>query len=406
MAVASQIYWLSKDILHGDGSCDEMSVSLRYPPMRVPVTPLTLQHQAQGRLCADFAQIYFPSLNLPALQGAYSIENSIDPWRRPSRYPPLIHVICAYTLCLLPYGQASLVHLALQTILFIASFVYTFSVLNLRKYLLPALLLLNICLFLTPVGLSFYERGQLTLYVGLCYLWLMLALVTGKRRYAIVSALFGFVKWVAFPFVFVSVAVALLISKNVRELKQRVISAGLFALLITLLLLTLPVNANFFVQGLVKQELGMVSIAMGNALVRIMPLHVVKSVPFFLIVIGFVSRFSGNRPLPYLIPFFAGAATILVTYPTFAFDYSVPYLAAFIPFLIYWAKLPGVDRVIGWSVQGLFYVFLPLASFAQFIFNYSETMVIMIYVVTGVVMVSVPFLVDLRLRVIKKSAPD
>lgn len=392
MAVASQIYWLSKDILHGDGSCGELTVSPRYPPMRIPATPFTVQYQAEGRLCADFAQIYFPALNMGALQNAYTIETSIDPWHRPSRYPPLVHLICAYTLCQLPYGQASLIHIALQTILYIASFVFAFSVLGLRKYLLPALLLLNVCLFLTPVGLSFFERGQLTLYVGLCYLWLMLAFVTGKRRYVIISALFGFVKWTAFPFVFVAFAVSVLISRNVRELKQRMIAAGLFALLISLLLLFLPESANFFVQGLVKQELGMVSNAMGNALVRIVPLHVVKSVPFVLIVIGFLCRFTSSRSLPCLVPLFAGAATLLVTYPTFAFDYSVPYLTAFIPFMIYWAKLPRVDHTIGGGGQCLLFAFLPFASFAFYIFNYSEIMVIVTYVTTALALICVPFL--------------
>ncbi|WP_243371769.1 hypothetical protein [Geotalea sp. SG265] len=402
LMIASQVYWLSKDILLGDGSSSEMTIPLRYPTMRIPPTPIALQHQAQGRLCADFAQIYFPSQQVKALKDAYAIETTIDPWNRPSRYPPLIHFISAYTLCLLPYGQASFVHLAVQAILFIGSFIFVFFVLKITRYLLPALLLLDISLFLTPVGLSFFERGQFTLYVGLCYLWLMLALVTGKWRYVVVSALFGFVKWTAFPFAFVACAVSLLTARNIPELKQRGMISVLFFISILLMLLMLPNCAVSFLQGLFKQEAELTLMAMGNALVRIVPLYVVKSVPLVLMAIGFSNRFSG-RQFPYLSPFFAGAATILVTYPTFAFDYSVPYLTAFIPFIIYWAALPGIDYITGWSTQILFYGFLLLASFAYFIFDGSETAVIMTYLIVGMVLMGVPFAVKLRPPILENS---
>lgn len=403
LLIVSQVYLLARDIVNGDGSSEELSIPLRYPPMRVPATPFTMQYQAQGRLCADFGQIYFPSQNKAALRDAYAIETTLDPWLRPSKYPPLLHVICAYTLCHLPYGQASLIHLAVQTALFMASFIFAFFVLKLTRYLLPALLLLDVCLFLTPVGLSFFERGQFSLYVGLCYVWLMLAFVTGKWRYVMVSALFGFVKWTAFPFVFAALAVCLLISKNVRELKPRVVPVCLYVLTTLVLVFSVPNDAVHFIRLLFYQELELSP--MGISLARIVPRTVAKSLPYVLIFTGLLNRFSSNKPLPYLIPFFAGAATILVTYPTFAFDYSVPYLTAFIPFMIYWATLPGIDRAIGGSVQGLFYVFLLLASFALFVFNDSETMVIMTYVIAGLVLISVPFLVDLRLRVMEKSAP-
>ncbi len=404
LVIASQAYLLCRDIVNGDGSCDELKISLRYPPMRVPATLFTVQHQAQGRLCADFGQIYFPSQNRTALRDAYAIETTLDPWLRPSKYPPLLHVICVHTLSKLPYGQASLIHLAVQTILFIASFAFAFSVLNLKKYLLPSLLLLNVCLFLTPVGLSFFERGQFTLYVGLCYLWLMLALVTGKWRYVIVSALFGFVKWTAFPFVFVALAVCLLISRNARELKLGVVAVGLYILTILALLFSVPNDAVLFIQLLLYQELALSP--MGISLARIVPRYTAKLLPYVLIFAGLLNRFSSNKPLPYLIPFFAGAATILVTYPTFAFDYSVPCLTAFIPFMIYWAKLPGIGRAMGWIVQGLFYAFLLLASFAQFVFNGSEAMVIMTYVIAAIALISAPFLVDIRSRIPETTIPS
>jgi hypothetical protein len=397
LAIASQVYWLSKDILYGDGSCEELTVPLRYPPMRVPTTPITRQFQAQGRLGADFAQIYFPSQNRAAVRDAYAVETTVDPWSRPSRYPPLIHRICAHTLCLLPYGEACLAHLAVQLLIFIGSFVFVFSRLGFKKYLLPALLLLDVCLFLTPVGLSFLERGQFTLYVGACYLWLMQALVTGKLRHIALSALFGFVKWTAFPFVFVVLGTRVLMAKKTEDFKLRSIAALVFLFVVVALLLPVPQDTVSFLQGVLKQESEMTSLAMGNALVRLVPWYVVKLIPLALVVIGASSRFR-KIPLPYPAPFFAGSATILVTYPTFAYDYSVPYLTAFIPFLIYWATLPGIDAAVSRGIQWLFYAFLLLASFAMFIFNDSETMVIAIYLIAGTALIGIPLLNDLRVH--------
>lgn len=389
LAIASQIFWLGQDILQGNGASERLTVSLRYPPMRIPATPIAIQYQAEKRLCADFALIYFPSQNRDYLRETYAIETTLDPWSRPSRYPPLLHLICSYTLCQLPYGAACLVHLAIETIVFWISFVFVFYKLKIKKYLWPGLLLLNACLFLTPVGLSFYERGQYTLYVGLCYLWLLLFLITGKRRYSVIAALFGFLKWTAFPFVLVVFTISFIRAENIIELKRRVVAAAGFAVVVVSLLFAVPADALIFVNGLFYQELTL--IPMGNSLARILPLNAVKLLPFILILLGSMSRFCKKISLAFMIPFFVGAATILVTYPTFAFDYCVPYLTAFIPFLIYWANLPSVGRVAGLSVQYFYYFFLLLASYALFAFRYSESMVIMNYVVVAILMIGVPF---------------
>jgi hypothetical protein len=156
-----------------------------------------------------------------------------------------------------------------------------FSVLQLRKYLMPSLLLLNVCLFLTPVGLSFFERGQFTLYVGLCYLWLMLALVTGKWRYSIVSALFGFLKWTSFPVIFVVLSVYLIHGKNWQEIRERLALSALCCGTIMLLFFTFPRDDMFFLKELFAQELTFVP--MGITLLKLLPRFIVKTVPLFLV---------------------------------------------------------------------------------------------------------------------------
>lgn len=390
MAAVSQVYWLARDILNGDGSCGNLTVPLRYSPMRVPVRPVTVQHQAEYRLCADFALIYFQSLEPVSMQGMYALDSTVDLWGRPSRYSPLMHVICAKTLCRLPYGQACLVHLGFQYLVFISSFIFIFFALRIQKHVLLGILITNICLFLTPVGLSFLERGQYTLYVGLCYLWLMLALVTGKYRYVAVSALFGFLKWTSVPFVFVVFAVGILGCGDTASFRRYTLMAVVYLITLAGLLLLVPDYVNDFLKGLFFQELELVP--MGNSLVSIVPRYVVKSVPFLLVGAGLVCRYIGRRPSLYLLPFFAGAATLLVTYPTMAFDYCVPYLAAFIPFLEYWRVLPGIGVVAGMSIQWGYILFLLLASYAHLFYSGSAIPVILIYMAAALLLVATPFL--------------
>lgn len=390
IAIALQFYWLSRDILNGDGSCKRLSVPLNYPPMRVPGTLFTSQFAAEGRLCTDFAQIYFPSQNRTALRDAYSRSTTLNPLHGPSRYPPLLHFICSHTICRLQYGPACLAHLLAQTCLFLGSFAYAFFRLGVRKYLLPSLLLVNTCLFLTPVGLSFFERGQFSLYVALCYLWLMLAVVTGDKRYAVIAALFAFVKWTSFPFIFVVLSVYLMHSRNRQEIMERLVLASLFCLTIMLLFLSFPRDGMIFLKELFVQELTFTPV--GITLLKFLPRFAVKAIPFVLVGAGFINRLCFRRDTSYLMPFFAGSATMLVTYPTWAFDYSVPCLTSFVPCMIYWANLSGVDRFNSRIVSAIFFMFLLLASYACEVFNFPELEVTIMYLLMALILLGTPFL--------------
>lgn len=382
LVAASQLYLLSKDILYGDRSASLLAIPLRYPAMQVPATPLTVKFTAQQRLCADFAQVYFPSQNPSALRDAYSTETTLDPWHRPSRYPPLLHLLCSQTLSRLDYGVACLIHLAVQVVLLWASFAYVFFRFGLRKYLLPALLLINVCLFLTPVGLSWLERGQFSLYVALCYLWMTLAVATGERRCAMLGALFGFVKWTAFPFIFVVLMVCLLQKESRLEFKERLFLSATCGGTILLLFFSLPVDGIFFLKGLLGQELTLTP--SGLTLLMILPKVAVKTMPLFLVSVGCAIGVASRLQVRYLIPFFAGAAVILTMYPTLAYDYSVPCLTAFIPCMAYWAHLPGIDRFLGVSTQSLFVLFLLVSSYAYGVLEWSELSIILFYLIVAI----------------------
>lgn len=385
---------MAKDIVYGDGSSSHMDVTPRYSAMRIPEGISSLYYSSTGRLCADFGQVYFPSQNTAMLINAYKPETTMDPWHRPSRYHPFIHFLCSYTYCKLPYGPACLFHLAVQITFFIASLAYAFRVLNISQFFTPSLLLVNICLFMSPVGLSWVERGQFSLYVGLSYLWLMLALITQKRKFVIFSAFFAFFKWVAFPYIFVAFMVYLLSSARNIELKIRMTQLIIFLTVIFIPILLFLNDSVTFVNGLRWQELS--HPFGGISLGRFLPVYLVKILPLLLILVGYLISRRIGKNTHYLIPFFTGTAIVMLTYPTLAYDYSAPYLTAFIPFMIYWARLPDIDKWMGHMVLSAFLVFLLLVSFSNKVFVNSEDFVLLEYLAFSLFIILTPLLIRYR----------
>ena len=110
-------FLLSRDMIYGDFSAQLLFPSPLYAPERIPQTPVTMEYQAANRLGADFAQIYFPAQEISQLDNAYTGYVSLDPWKRPSRYAPLVLALCSETLCKLDYGYASFGNILLQLLL-------------------------------------------------------------------------------------------------------------------------------------------------------------------------------------------------------------------------------------------------------------------------------------------------
>src|SRR5205807_3818113 len=91
-----------------------------------------------------------------------------------------------------------------------------------------------------------------------------------------------------------------------------------------------------FFEGLYKQELFVGPV--GISLAQLLPRFIVKGVPLLLALIGYLSLRRNRKNFNDLIPFFIGSGILLLTYPTVAFEYNIPNLFCFIPFIFYWAK--------------------------------------------------------------------
>lgn len=375
---------LSNDIINGDFSARNLIPLPMYSFMRVPDSPLAQDVGAVNRLAADFAQIYFPSQKFSSLNQAYTKE-TLDPWQRPSRYAPFIHAICSMSFCKLNYGYASFFHMAIQLLLFYFSFIYAFKILHLERYISYGILLVNFCLFLTPVGLSWFERGQFSLYVSLSYLWLLLGIINRNVLYLFLSAIFAYVKLTSFPFIFVVFILWVLNSKNVKELKQSILFALVFLLSIALFFLFYPEFGVHFIVGIIEQELE--RNPSGLSLARLLPKFLVKVLPFVLIILGYLHIKKFKNDFTFLIPYVVGCGVILITYPTLAFDYSVPCLFCFIPLVIYWSKHSIIHNHFRSKIKYLLPVFLIIASFSRYIIMllHSDKIIILFYILSSLI---------------------
>jgi hypothetical protein len=71
----------------------------------------------------------------------------------------------------------------------------------------------------------------------------------------------------------------------------------------------------------------------------------------------------------HAMPFLAGAAVLMLTYPTLAYEYNLPAILCFIPLFLYWAKLPhNPIHPLGRGI--LKYAFLVFGCLAA-LFNYT-----------------------------------
>lgn len=385
---AYQLAWLGRDVVTGDGSIARLVVAPRYPPLRVPPSDLAATADAAGRLTADFAQVYFPARAEP-LASAYRRSSSLDPWTRHSRFAPLVHAACGWTICRLTYGWASLAHLALQLTLLGYTLVRARALLALPRASLPTMLALAAaCLCLAPVGLAFLERGQWSVYVGLAYCWLVLGILLDRPWFVVASAALAFLKWTSLPFTCVVLGAHALSGGSLEECRRRARPGLIFAATFAALFVCLPEAGITFFDGVQRQELN--SRSNGLSLVLFLPRPVVKLLPLALAALGGIGLRGRAATDPALVPFAAGAAILLLGYPTIAHDYSVPSLLGFLPLVAYWARTGIPSERLGALANAAFALFLVLASWSTEVFG-SPPAVVTAYVVAATTLIGSAF---------------
>lgn len=390
---------LSRDLLKGDKSADELLIHPIYRPLRIPARPNTEARQAVGRVGSDFAQVYFPALDVAHLQDAFDTNLTLDPWKRPSRYAPLVELACAATVCNFDFGVATCLHILIQLLLLYGVLYWMSRELRLQQYFLPTLLFVNVCLFLTPVGLSWFERGQFSLYLAASYPLLVMGLL--KKRWPLVAAaaLLAFIKWTSFPAIFVILVVYLLSARSLDELKSNMFLVSVFGA-VTVALLAVPAlfsaGAEAFVRGLLTQE--MEDLPRGVSLLRYVPLLAVKLLPLAAIVAGILNARIARDPSAWLVPFSAGVVVIMLAYPTRAYEYGLPSVLGFLPLLFAWASDAEAEaRVVRQALVWAFLLFIAAASFSTRLFP-SLYMLVQLYVGISLAVALLPALLSAAQR--------
>jgi len=358
------VYLLSRDILFADFSIKNVRPQPHYNPKRLPDVFFVRQAGAYNHLALDFAQVYFPSRRFDDLKNNY-MSGEYDPKGRSSRYAPFIHYLCSLTYCRLDYGQASFIHLFLQILLFYVFFVASFVYLKITNYIPFGILLVNVSLFLTPAGISWFERGQFSLYVALSYLFILLFTLERRFWFILLSALFAFVKWTSFPFIFVIMAIILLVSNDYKNFKLNILFVSLFLTVVILLLVFFSDTSYYFLRGLYEQE--RFSDPEGVSLIKLLPKAYVKIMPLLLIFLGllYARKYRGN--FIRCMPFFTAVGILMLMYPTIAYEYNMPAMLGFVPLMLYWSSLPEnqVEVVLRRIVIGVFVLFLLSASYTK-----------------------------------------
>jgi uncharacterized membrane protein len=120
-------------------------------------------------------------------------------------------------------------------------------------------------------------------------------------------------------------------------------------------------------KGLYDQE--RFAVPGGISLAKILPVTIAKTLPVLLIVLGFLHVKINQNAFERIIPFLAGSAILMLTFPTLAYEYNLPSLLCFIPLVFYWTKLSNdtikvrVRKVMKYS----FFAFVLFASFSNYI---------------------------------------
>ena len=181
----------------------------------------------------------------------------------------------------------------------------------------------------------------------------------------------GFVKWISFPTIFVILSVLLLTSQNRKQLKTNIGFTALFGAVVLILLAFFPRLDYYFLQGLYQQEID--GAPRGVSLVSLLPIAYVKLIPFFLICLGLLHVRKNRDHLKEYAPFFIGVSILMLMYPTKAYEYNVPALFCFVPFMIDWAGFPWSRAPVRTLMGYVFFLFLMSASYSRVLVRLFET---------------------------------
>lgn len=177
------------------------------PPKRVaPYYGVIAVPGTDGASGSDFSQVYFGAAAVR--HGASAYGPDVHPYCRHPAYPPLI-IRLYVPLTALRFPHALLVHNLAQFGVFLGALVWALVAFGCRVAIIgPTVVLTMLAVFLSPIGIAHFERGQFEFYCA-GSIALGTASVFGRsRRLVLPSALLASLKWSCLPFLGVFSALA------------------------------------------------------------------------------------------------------------------------------------------------------------------------------------------------------
>jgi hypothetical protein len=225
------------------------------------------------------------------------------------------------------------------------------------------------------------------------YPLLVIGLVKKQWTLVAAAAVLAFIKWTSFPAIFVILAVYLLSSKSLSELKSNLALVSLFAGVVAVLLVVPALftqGAEEFVRGALLQELE--DVPKGATLLRYVPRLVVKLLPLAALVLGAIGARRSRDQADWLVPCATGAVLLLLVYPTRAYEYGLASLLGFLPLLLWWRRQAGGEAGgIRQAMLYLYILFVSTASYSTRLFS-SVYSVVELYLVVALAFLLAPVL--------------
>ncbi|MBF0490879.1 MAG: hypothetical protein HQL15_09790 [Candidatus Omnitrophica bacterium] len=296
---------------------------------------------------ADFAAVYYTAKNFDK-PNIYSGQYEAN--HRPVLYPPIIYYTYNKLFCTYPFPKAALLHLLLQAILLLLSSYFILRYYKLEIMFIPVCISYSLILFLTPVGLSEFERGQFDIYPALSILFFMFGIYESNSPAFAYSALFAALKWTIAPFFIQGFIIYLLISKDNKKFKF----LGIFTGILLLTLAIFPEQSIQYLQTLYNAQNHHREGFSGITRIPAATIIFIFILSLLLYLIPLIIHERKNLFLKTFLPYMSGLAVLDLFIPSIAWEYRAIYLIGFIPMAIIWITKYTNNSLYKYSFLGSF----------------------------------------------------
>ncbi|MBF0489456.1 MAG: DUF2029 domain-containing protein [Candidatus Omnitrophica bacterium] len=303
----------------------------------------------------DFAGVYYRAKNFD--RGDIYTNRNYDILGRPLLYSPIICYLYSKTFCKLPYSTAVLFHIFFQCILLLIATYLVLRYYKLELLIIPFILIYSILLFLTPVGLSWFERGQFEIYPALAILFFMFAVQESKGYAFVISAIFASLKWTLAPFFIQAFVIYFFLSRD----KDKIKFCLMFAAVIVLTLVFFPYYLKDYLTILTQAQSFS---AEGISLVSRMPSYVISLIPLITLgvyLIPLCLNYKRIKSHNTFLPYMTSLVTINMLLPSITYEYRIVCLIGFLPMTIPWVIKYKEDRLFQIEFISLLTIFMFVA---------------------------------------------